>query len=97
MAADHHGPPRIATDYSDGRLEIIASPDYPAGMSYCEHCEGQRFDRARVLRALRQVQKELRAGGRGRSDEAIALALKTVRALEIPHLEIIETGDEVIH
>jgi len=66
-------------------------------MSYCEHCEGQRFDRARVLRALRQVQKELRAGSRGRTDEAIALALRTVRALEIPHLEIIETGDEVIH
>ena len=80
-----------------GRLEIVAAPDYPATMSYCEHCEGQRFDRARVLRALRQVQKELRAGGRGRPDEAIALALRTVRSLEIPHLEIIETDDEVIH
>jgi len=76
---------------------MIAAPDYPAAMSYCEHCEGQRFDRARVLRALRQLQKDLRAGGRGRPDEAIALALRTVRALEIPHLEIIETDDEVIH
>jgi hypothetical protein len=65
-------------------------------MSYCEHCEGQRFDRARVLRALRQVQKELRAAGRA-PDEAIDLALRTVRALEIPHLEVIDAEDEVIH
>ena len=26
-------------------------------MSFCVHCEGQRFDRARVLRALRQVKR----------------------------------------
>jgi hypothetical protein len=65
-------------------------------MSYCEHCEGQRFDRARVLRALRQIQKDLRAAGRGQ-DGAIDLALRTVRALEIPHLEVIDAEDEVIH
>jgi hypothetical protein len=65
-------------------------------MSYCEHCEGQRFDRARVLRALRQIQKDLRAAGRGQ-DGTIDLALRTVRALEIPHLEVIDAEDEVIH
>jgi hypothetical protein len=66
-------------------------------MSYCEHCEGQRFDRARVLRALRQVQKELRAGTPGRPDEAIDLALKAVRSLEIPHLEWVDEEDEIVH
>ena len=65
-------------------------------MSYCEHCEGQRFDRARVLRALRQIQKDLRAAGRG-PDGTIDLALRTVRALEIPHLEVIDAEDEIIH
>jgi hypothetical protein len=66
-------------------------------MSYCEHCEGQRFDRARVLRALRQLQKELRTSTRARPDEAIDLALMAVRALDIPHLELVEDGDEIIH
>ena len=64
-------------------------------MSYCEHCEGQRFDRARVLRALRQLQKKM--GGRGRSKEAIDRALKAVKALDIPHLELFDDGDEIIH
>ena len=41
-------------------------------MSFCEHCQGQRFDRARVLRALRQVRQELRAnGGGGKLDNAL--------------------------
>jgi hypothetical protein len=66
-------------------------------MSYCEHCEGQRFDRARVLRALRQLQKELGAGARSRPHAAIDRALKAVRALDIPHLELVDTGDEIIH
>jgi hypothetical protein len=64
-------------------------------MSYCEHCEGQRFDRARVLRALRQLQKEM--GGRGRSKDAIDRALKAVKALDIPHLELFDDGDEIVH
>jgi hypothetical protein len=64
-------------------------------MSYCEHCEGQRFDRARVLRTLRQLQKEL--GARSRQRDAITLALKAVRALDIPHLELFDDGDEIIH
>ena len=67
-------------------------------MSYCEHCEGPRFDRARVLRALRQARQDSRRQGRGRAaDEALALALKTVTALDIPHLEIEEDVSEVVH
>jgi hypothetical protein len=67
-------------------------------MSFCEHCEGQRFDRARVLRALRQLRKELRSGhDRRRADEAVDLALETVRTLDIPHLEIVEAADEIVH
>lgn len=66
--------------------------------NFCEHCQGQRFDRARVLRALRRVREDLRTMGRASSaDEAIALALKTVTALEIPHLEPEEEGGEVVH
>ena len=30
-------------------------------MSFCEHCEGQRFDRARILRILRATRKRLQA------------------------------------
>lgn len=67
-------------------------------MNYCEHCEGQRFDRARVLRALRQLQKELGGASRARPDEAIKLALEAVRALDVPHLEWDEDlADEIIH
>ena len=67
-------------------------------MSFCEHCQGQRFDRARVLRALRQVRQELRAnGGGGKLDNALVAALKAVRALDIPHLEPDPAEDHVIH
>lgn len=66
-------------------------------MSYCEHCEGQRFDRARVLRALRQVRQDLRAGNCGTVDGAIDLALQAVKALEIPHLEWEDEVEEVVH
>ena len=67
-------------------------------MSYCEHCHGQRFDRARVLRALRQVREELRRAGAGKAaDEAIKRALSTVLTLEIPHLELLEEEEEVVH
>jgi hypothetical protein len=66
-------------------------------MSFCDHCEGQRFDRARVLRALRQLRKDLRTADRRRADEAIEMALRAVKALDIPHLEIVEDDDEVVH
>ena len=67
-------------------------------MNYCEHCQGQRFDRARVLRALRQIREDLqkREGAR-QADEALVLALDAVRALEIPHLEPEEEDDQVVH
>ena len=69
-------------------------------MSFCDHCAGQRFDRAQVLRTLRETRRRLR---RKRTpytaDEALALAIHSVRSLEIPHLELeddfMET--EVVH
>ena len=64
-------------------------------MSFCEHCEGQRFDRAQVLRVLRAARKKLPK--HRRADEALGMAIKAVRALEIPHLEhIVEPFDEQI-
>jgi len=67
-------------------------------MDYCEHCEGQRFDRARVLRALREVRRRLGAAERRDGDKAIALALRALRELDIPHLELVDVDDdEVIH
>jgi hypothetical protein len=66
-------------------------------MSYCEHCEGQRFDRARVLRALRQVRKQLSPADRRRCDAVLERGLKAIKALDIPHLEVVEIGDEIIH
>ena len=67
-------------------------------MSFCEHCEGQRFDRARVLRALRQIRKELQATRSGDScDGAIVAAMNAIRALDIPHLELEPEEDVVVH
>ena len=67
-------------------------------MSYCEHCQGQRFDRARVLRTLRQIRNDLRRAGAGKSaDNAINVALSTVLTLEIPHLELLEEEEEIVH
>ena len=64
-------------------------------MSFCEHCEGQRFDRAQVLRVLRATRKTLRK--HRQADEALAMAIKAVCALEIPHLERLDdTSDEQI-
>jgi hypothetical protein len=58
-------------------------------MSFCEHCQGQRFDRAQVLRALRDARRRLRQSGTSKpAEHAIALAIETVRRLEIPHLEV---------
>jgi hypothetical protein len=67
-------------------------------MNYCEHCQGQRFDRARVLRALRHLRDDLRRSGRGSSvDKALVLAMNTVRGLEIPHLEVDQEEGQVVH
>ena len=69
-------------------------------MSFCEHCEGQRFDRAQILRILRATRRNLRAESpRCRADEALRIAIKAVRTLEIPHLERLDevAEDEVVH
>lgn len=66
-------------------------------MSFCEHCQGQRFDRAQVLRALREAQRRLRHSTRSRAaDRTLALAIDTIRRLEIPHLEP-EENEETGH
>ena len=67
-------------------------------MAFCEHCEGQRFDRAQVLRTLRHLRRALRDEQCGaQADEALATALKVVAQLEIPHLQLEPDIDEVIH
>ena len=66
-------------------------------MSYCDHCEGQRFDRARVLRALRQVRNDLRKEDCRTAREAVDLALRAVKALEIPHLEWEDDSEQIVH
>ena len=76
----------------------MSSDGYNAGMSFCDHCEGQRFDRARVLRALRKVQRGLRAGDRCQAEEALARAVWAVKNLEIPHLEVVDFDEhEIVH
>lgn len=58
-------------------------------MAFCDHCDGQRFDRAQVLRALRAIRQQLRYGKRRTpADDALARAIKVVRSLDIPHMEI---------
>jgi hypothetical protein len=69
-------------------------------MSFCEHCEGQRYDRAQVLRVLRDTRRKLRSqAGPCRADEAITAAIEAVRALEIPHLEYLDEvlEDQIVH
>ena len=64
-------------------------------MGFCEHCEGQRFDRAQVLRVLRATRMTVRK--HSRADDALRTAIQAVRALDIPHMERInETPDEPI-
>jgi len=68
-------------------------------MGFCEHCEGQRFDRAQVLRVLRATRRQLRGQRRvTTAEDVLAMAINAVRSLEIPHLEVLdEMPDEVIH
>ena len=69
-------------------------------MSFCEHCAGQRFDRAQVLRTLRDTRKRFRDEVEPCSAvEALDAAIQAVRRLELPHLEPLdEMGDDtVIH
>jgi hypothetical protein len=70
-------------------------------MSFCDHCQGQRFDRAQVLRALRAARQRLRESGTTEcsADQMLALAIETVRALDIPHLDPVDdvVNGEVVH
>jgi hypothetical protein len=70
-------------------------------MSFCDHCQGQRFDRARVLRALREARKQLRQTETDCSEADIALGsvIEKVRKMEIPHIEWIDeaSDSEVVH
>ena len=69
-------------------------------MSFCDHCQGQRFDRAQVLRALRAARQRMRdSRSECSADQTFALATEAVRALEIPHLETLDdtVEGEVIH
>ena len=61
-------------------------------MSFCDHCQGQRFDRAQVLRVLRDTRRRLRDSHNSKAAEhALTLAIDSVRRLEIPHFD---TDDE---
>ena len=70
-------------------------------MSFCDHCQGQRFDRARVLRALREARKQLRQteADCSAADIALGSVIEKVRKMEIPHIEWIDeaTDSEVVH
>ena len=70
-------------------------------VSFCDHCQGQRFDRAQVLRALRAARKRLRSGDASReAEQVLAFAIETVRTLEIPHFDPVEddyVDGEVVH
>ena len=69
-------------------------------MSFCEHCEGQRFDRARVLRVLRESRTRLRRSNKILSaDQVLASAIDAVRALDIPHLDRVDdvVDGEAVH
>ena len=69
-------------------------------MSFCEHCAGQRFDRAQVLRALRDARRQIRnTEALSSADEVLELAIQAIRSLDIPHLELLEEmgDDSVIH
>lgn len=68
-------------------------------MSFCDHCEGQRFDRARILRVLRATRKRLQQDPDCSVDRSLALAIEAVRTMEIPHLERFDevAEGEVVH
>lgn len=69
-------------------------------MSFCDHCSGQRFDRAQVLRALRAARRRLRGKASREAEQVLASAIEAVRTLEIPHFDPIDdeyVDGEVIH
>jgi hypothetical protein len=60
-------------------------------MSFCDHCQGQRFDRSRALRILRRHLRECPPSAKG--SDALSKVLEEIRSLDIPHLE---RWDEVV-
>jgi hypothetical protein len=69
-------------------------------MSVCEHCEGQRFDRARILRAPRESRKRLqRSDTICRANHALGSVIDAVRTPDIPHLDRVDdvVDGEVVH
>ena len=69
-------------------------------MSFCEHCEGQRFDRARILRVLRESRQRLqRSDTTCSADQVLASVIEAVRTLDIPHLDRVDdvVDGEVVH
>lgn len=60
-------------------------------MAFCDHCQGQRFDRAQVLRMLRATRRQFRRAKRNESvDEALADVIRKVASLDIVHFEVEE-------
>lgn len=65
-------------------------------MSFCDHCAGQRYDRAQVLRALRQTRRTLKKQEHDRpAERVLGIAIRIVQELEIPHLEPVD--EPVVH
>ncbi len=77
------------------RVTVRAYGESHTIMSFCDHCEGQRFDRARVLRILRTARQEARVRKpAGTAEQALLSAIEAVRTMDIPHLE--RLSDEVV-
>ena len=66
-------------------------------MSFCDHCDGQRFDRSRLLRILRRHLRECAPSAGGL--EALTKAIEAIRLLDIPHLKRFEdvVDEELVH
>ena len=66
-------------------------------MSFCDHCDGQRFDKSRLLRLLRRHLRECAPSSGG--SEALTKVIEAIRLLDIPHLDRFEDGvdEEVVH
>jgi len=73
--------------------------EHETTMSFCEHCAGQRFDRAQVLRTLRATRRRFRKHGH-RVDAVLAAAIEAIRVLELPHIDGPDEAfddDDVVH
>jgi hypothetical protein len=69
-------------------------------MSFCEHCQGQRYDRAQVLRTLRSLRRTAGSERKRAACEALDAAIRSVRRLELPHFERLDdeiADGEIVH